>query len=116
MGMTVTITDNDDGTYGVSASDADEQATSPASQGADEGAGTGDDSGSGADSGQTVNSIGEALRVARDLLTHDAQVEDADGQGGQSEDDNSPMSGDQAKAAWDDEATKKAQSKQLFGG
>ena len=123
MGLTVTITDNDDGTFLVNQS-GDEQAggdlTADPSMmaGDDESAeptpdaetGAGEEQGS--PEGQTVNSLAEALKVAKALFTNDTQVEDAN-EGG--EDQNSMLNSKDAKSAWNDEATKKAQSRQLFG-
>ncbi len=116
MPLIVIIKDNDDGTYEVSSSDSDQSADESAGAGndqaADQGAGVGAGEESGSPEGQTVDSIGEALRVARGLLTNDSQVEAANK--GAPADDNAPMSGDQSKEAWNAEATKRAQAKQLF--
>lgn len=116
MPLIVCIQDNDDGTYTVTSkdSDQDESSTGAGSDqgmnaGAGEGAGSEDESGA---ADQTVNSVGEALRIARGLLTNDSQVEAANKSA--PTDDNAPMSGNQSKQAWDAEATKRAQAKQLF--
>ncbi|APB99037.1 hypothetical protein [Polynucleobacter asymbioticus] len=115
MPLTVTIQDNDDGTYTVSEKDSDQAEDAGA-------AGAGTDTSSGAGAGgmgeeagkadQTVNSVGEALRIARGLLTNDSQVEDANKAA--PTDDNTPMSGNQTKEAWNAEATKRDQAKKLF--
>lgn len=114
MPLIVCIQDNDDGTYTVTEKDSDQDTGETGSDASSSGA-PGADASANSESGnadQTVNSVGEALRIARDLLTNDAQVEAANK--GAPADDNTPMSGDQTKEAWDAEATKRAQAKKLF--